>query len=112
MSSPGRRPRAGEAGKGFAVVANEVKELAKETAKATEDISHKIETIQSDTSGAVEAIRQISDAISESIDRECRQPTPALPTCYHWIRAFVPVTSKNLSSENDNWWCHASFSRG
>ena len=39
--------RAGEAGKGFAVVANEVKELAKETARATEDISHKIEAIQS-----------------------------------------------------------------
>ncbi len=57
--------RAGEAGKGFAVVANEVKELAKETAKATEDISHKIETIQSDTSGAVEAIRQISDVIDQ-----------------------------------------------
>ena len=38
--------RAGEAGKGFAVVANEVKELAKETAKATEDISQKIEAIQ------------------------------------------------------------------
>ena len=48
--------RAGEAGKGFAVVANEVKELAKETAKATEDISQKIEAIQSDTKGAVEAI--------------------------------------------------------
>ena len=41
--------RAGEAGKGFAVVANEVKELAKQTAKATEDISHKIEAIQGDT---------------------------------------------------------------
>ena len=41
--------RAGEAGKGFAVVANEVKELAKETAKATEDISRKIEAIQGDT---------------------------------------------------------------
>ncbi|HZW92290.1 MAG TPA: methyl-accepting chemotaxis protein, partial [Candidatus Eremiobacteraceae bacterium] len=41
--------RAGEAGKGFAVVANEVKELAKETAKATEDISRKIEAIQTDT---------------------------------------------------------------
>ena len=41
--------RAGEAGKGFAVVANEVKELAKQTAKATEDISRKIEAIQADT---------------------------------------------------------------
>ena len=52
--------RAGEAGKGFAVVANEVKELAKETAKATEDISRKIEAIQGDTNGAVSAISQIS----------------------------------------------------
>ncbi len=60
--------RAGEAGKGFAVVANEVKELAKETAKATEDISHKIETIQTDTQGAVEAIRQISDVINQIND--------------------------------------------
>lgn len=55
--------RAGEAGKGFAVVANEVKELAKETAKATEDISRKIEAIQSDALGAVEAIKQIGDVI-------------------------------------------------
>jgi methyl-accepting chemotaxis protein len=51
--------RAGEAGKGFAVVANEVKELAKETAKATEDISQKIEAIQSATRGAVSAIDEI-----------------------------------------------------
>ncbi|HYQ14386.1 MAG TPA: methyl-accepting chemotaxis protein [Polyangiaceae bacterium] len=60
--------RAGEAGKGFAVVANEVKELAKETAKATEDISQKIETIQSDTRGAVEAIGQISSIINQIND--------------------------------------------
>lgn len=60
--------RAGEAGKGFAVVANEVKELAKETAKATEDISLKIETIQVDTQGAVEAIRQISEVINQIND--------------------------------------------
>jgi methyl-accepting chemotaxis protein len=60
--------RAGEAGKGFAVVANEVKELAKETAKATEDISHKIETIQTDTRGAILAIRQISDVINQIND--------------------------------------------
>lgn len=60
--------RAGEAGKGFAVVANEVKELAKETAKATEDISHKIEAIQTDTRGAVESIRQIGEVIAQIND--------------------------------------------
>ena len=57
--------RAGEAGKGFAVVANEVKELAKETAKATEDIGQKIEAIQSDSQGAVEAINAISAVINQ-----------------------------------------------
>ncbi len=56
--------RAGEAGKGFAVVANEVKELAKQTAAATEDISAKIEAIQTDTKGAVSAIGEISKIIS------------------------------------------------
>ena len=60
--------RAGEAGKGFAVVANEVKELAKETAKATEDISQKIETIQSHTRSAVEAIVHISEVIAQIDD--------------------------------------------
>jgi len=57
--------RAGEAGKGFAVVANEVKELAKETAKATEDISRKIEAIQGDTKAAVDAIGTISGVINQ-----------------------------------------------
>jgi methyl-accepting chemotaxis protein len=57
--------RAGEAGKGFAVVANEVKELAKETAKATEDISRKIEAIQTDTKAAVQAIASISEVINQ-----------------------------------------------
>ena len=60
--------RAGEAGKGFAVVANEVKELAKETAKATEDISRKIEAIQTDTTGAVTAIEQIGSVIGQIND--------------------------------------------
>ena len=56
--------RAGEAGKGFAVVANEVKELAKQTATATEDISRKIEAIQGDSQTAVTSIGSITDAIS------------------------------------------------
>ncbi|MFI5908070.1 methyl-accepting chemotaxis protein [Dactylosporangium sp. NPDC051541] len=60
--------RAGEAGKGFAVVANEVKELAQETARATEDISRRVEAIQADTGNAVEAIGQISRIIARIND--------------------------------------------
>ncbi len=60
--------RAGEAGKGFAVVANEVKELAKQTAKATEEISQKIEAIQGVTKGAVTAIEEISAIINQIND--------------------------------------------
>ena len=56
--------RAGEAGKGFAVVANEVKELAKQTAAATEEISSKIGQIQDDTNASVDAIAGITDIIS------------------------------------------------
>jgi methyl-accepting chemotaxis protein len=57
--------RAGEAGKGFAVVANEVKELAKETARATDDISRRIEAIQGDTRGAVDGIGEIAEVINQ-----------------------------------------------
>jgi methyl-accepting chemotaxis protein len=60
--------RAGEAGKGFAVVANEVKELAQETARATEDIARRVETIQADTGGAVDAIGQIAEIITSIND--------------------------------------------
>jgi methyl-accepting chemotaxis protein len=60
--------RAGEAGKGFAVVANEVKELAKQTAKATEDISRKITAIQEDTKRAVESIGSITGVIGQIND--------------------------------------------
>ena len=60
--------RAGEAGKGFAVVANEVKELAKQTAKATEEISQKIEAIQGVTKGAVSAIEEIGAIINQIND--------------------------------------------
>ncbi|MFN3713488.1 MAG: methyl-accepting chemotaxis protein [Alcanivoracaceae bacterium] len=55
--------RAGDAGRGFAVVANEVKELAKETARATEDIGQKIDAIQQGVKGAVDGIGRISEVI-------------------------------------------------
>jgi methyl-accepting chemotaxis protein len=57
--------RAGEAGKGFAVVANEVKELAKQTAKATDVITEKIGAIQTDTKSAIDAIGGISEAVEK-----------------------------------------------
>jgi len=60
--------RAGEAGKGFAVVANEVKELAKETARATEEIGQKIEAIQTNTQAAVKAIGEVSEIITHVND--------------------------------------------
>jgi len=73
--------RAGEAGKGFAVVANEVKELAKQTARATTEIGQKIDAIQGDTKGAVQAIEEIGaiinkiNEISESIAAAVEEQT-------------------------------------
>ena len=60
--------RAGEAGKGFAVVANEIKELARQTAEATQEIKTRIEGIQNSTSGTVSEIEQISKVIDEVND--------------------------------------------
>jgi methyl-accepting chemotaxis protein len=57
--------RAGEAGKGFAVVATEVKELAKQTANATQDIRSRIEGIQASTTEAVRSIKEVGDAIQK-----------------------------------------------
>ncbi|MER7007393.1 methyl-accepting chemotaxis protein [Dactylosporangium sp. NPDC000555] len=55
--------RAGESGKGFAVVAGEVKDLAQETAKATEEIGRRVQAIQADTGSAVESIASVSEVI-------------------------------------------------
>ena len=55
--------RAGEAGRGFAVVASEVKKLSQETQKATEEISHKIETLQHDAADCFEAVQRITEVV-------------------------------------------------
>ena len=57
--------RAGSAGRGFAVVANEVKSLAVETAKATEEITRHIQAVQQSTNGAVEAVHGIEQSMHE-----------------------------------------------
>ncbi len=87
--------RAGEAGKGFAVVANEVKELAKETATATEDIAQKIEAIQGDTGGAVEAIGQISEIIDQISDFQ-----NTIATAVEEQAATTSEIARNVSEAN------------
>ncbi len=57
--------RAGDAGKGFAVVANEIKELAKQTAEATQEIKHRVDAIQNSTDGTVAEIEKITSVVKD-----------------------------------------------
>jgi methyl-accepting chemotaxis protein len=62
--------RAGDAGKGFAVVANEVKDLAQEASKASEDIAQRVQRIQGDTEAAVRSIAQIAEVVRTMNDHQ------------------------------------------
>lgn len=84
--------RAGEAGKGFAVVANEVKELARQTAKATEEISQKINAIQGATGVAVTAISSISDSI-----RKINEISTTIASAVEEQSAATNEISRNVS---------------
>jgi methyl-accepting chemotaxis protein len=99
--------RAGEAGKGFAVVANEVKELAKETARATEEISHKIEAIQVNTKSAVQAIGEvgtiigtindISNSIASAVEQQTATTNEIGRNVHEAARGTADISS-NISS--------------
>jgi methyl-accepting chemotaxis protein len=84
--------RAGEAGKGFAVVANEVKELAKETSKATEEIIGRIETIQSGTLEAVDAIGCVGEIITQ-----INESQTAIATAVEVQTTMTSEISRNIS---------------
>ena len=85
--------RAGEAGKGFAVVASEVKSLAVQTAKATEDIANHILAVQDSTSGAVDAIRQIAARM-----QEINQYTSTVAAAVEQQNAATGEISHNVTS--------------
>ncbi len=88
--------RAGEAGKGFAVVASEVKDLAQETARATEDISQRVQAIQADTENAVQAIGEIGRIISQINDYQL-----TIASAVEEQTATTTEMSRNVSDASD-----------
>jgi methyl-accepting chemotaxis protein len=103
--------RAGEAGKGFAVVANEVKELAKQTAAATEDISKKIEKIQNDTGNTVNTIEEVSKIINQ-INENQRTVTSAVEDQIAAVNEIARNASEAASGSSEIASNIAHFSQG
>ena len=103
--------RAGEAGKGFAVVAGEVKHLAGQTGKATDEIATQINTIQQETAAAVEAIRgitgtisrvnELSNSVAEAVERQ-GQATNAIARNVDQAAKGTAVVADNINDVTRN----------
>ncbi len=96
--------RAGEAGKGFAVVANEIKDLAKQTAEATQDIKIKITDIQDSTTGSVKEIKHISSIITEinEIVSTIVAAVEEQSAATHEITGNIAQASQGIEEVNEN----------
>lgn len=96
--------RAGDAGRGFAVVANEVKELAKQTAKATEEITNKISAIQKDTNSAVEDIGTITTSIKNlnGIATSIAASVEEQQATTNEVARIIQESSKGVQEINDS----------
>lgn len=96
--------RAGDAGKGFAVVAGEIKDLAKQTSEATEDISKKITEVQETTQKSVEAIQSIVEIIKETdtIVHSVASAIEEQSATTHEISNNVSHAATGLNEVNDN----------
>lgn len=96
--------RAGDAGKGFAVVANEIKDLAKMTAEATQDIKEKVEGIQGTTSTTVSQINEITEVISNvnAVVVNIAAAVEQQSTATREIAANVAQASDGIREVNEN----------
>jgi methyl-accepting chemotaxis protein len=88
--------RAGAAGKGFAVVANEIKELAQQTAAATENIKGRIAGIQASTGGAIEDIKGIAEVI-----RQVGEIVTTIATAIEQQSAVTREVASNIAQASD-----------